>query len=160
MTNTITRLRKIRRAYTLETVHHDDTKTHTLARFPSRRWWASTVLLALPHGKLSLRLGLWLAWRQRVVFTSPPKPPRPSALRSAHQAGLESLTKPPSRTAMIVAVILLLAAIGWRIYQAWPPAPKPAPANPAAVVWHAMARCSGTGVYTRPDGTCVIVPAR
>jgi hypothetical protein len=152
-------IRKIRRAYGLAAFHKDTTVTRAVARFPSRRWWAVSTGLLLGHGKLGNRWAIHLA-------TTTYRPPGPSALRQAHQAGLEALGKPPGRIAMALAVLALVVACGLRVYWAWPGATAPKAQNPASVVhlggsWmDPLARCSGTGVYTSPQGRCVVIPAR
>jgi hypothetical protein len=155
MPNPITNLRKIHRAYGVTAVNDDDTTTRAVARFPSRRWGVVSLGLLLGHGKLARK------WAYHVAATTYP-PERPSAIRHAHQAGLEAMAKPPSRTAMALAVLALLVAGGLRVYSAYEhPAPKPA--NPASVIhrggpWMGpLEHCHGTGVYTTHDGRCVAV---
>lgn len=160
MPHPITNARKIRRTYGLAAFHADTTVTRTVARFPSRRWCAVSTGLMLGHGRLARR------WANHMARTTYPAV-RPSAVRSAHQAGLEALTKPPSRLAMGLALLALIVAIGARIaVMIQAPAPKPAGTNPATVIhrggpWMGpLEHCHGTGVYTDHTGRCVVVPTQ
>lgn len=153
----IGRLRKIRRAYGVAASNDDTTVTRIVARFPSRRWGVVSLGLLLGHGKLARK------WANHVARTAYP-PQRPSAVRHAHQAGLEAMAKPPGRLAMGLAVLALLVAGGLRVWHAYE-APAPKPENPASVIhrggpWMGpLERCHGTGVYTTHDGRCVVVAA-
>lgn len=72
---------------------------------------------------------------------------------------------------LILLAALVAIALSLAVTVSWA-SPAPKPSNPASVIHEggswvdvlqrnmATSSCSGTGVWTRPDGTCVTVPDR